>query len=130
MILLAFAKANDDLLVNTKAGPVKGYLAPGGVRVWRGIPYSQPPVGDLRWEYPKAKEPFTEVYDATFDAPGCQQTCVLPPGNCPAYGMSEDCLYLNIFAPMITNNVLCKLPIRKSLLIPLLTIDTLKNCVK
>ncbi len=99
LALLALASAVDNLLVNTKAGPVKGFLAPGDVRVWKGIPYSEPPVGDLRWEYPKSKEPFTEVYDATFDAPGCQQTCVLPPGNCPDYGLSEDCLYLTVTAP-------------------------------
>lgn len=36
---------------------------------------------------------------AAFNAPGCQQVCNLPPGNCPEYGISEDCLYLSVWAP-------------------------------
>ena len=38
-------------------------------------------------------------YVANFNANGCPQLCNLPPGNCPAYGLSEDCLYLSVFAP-------------------------------
>lgn len=99
LCLLVVAKS-DDLLVNTpKAGPIQGMMTDDNVRLWKGIPYAKPPVDALRWQYPQAKEPFTEVYDATFDAPGCQQTCVLPPGNCPEYGQSEDCLYLSVTAP-------------------------------
>jgi para-nitrobenzyl esterase len=32
-------------------------------------------------------------------APGCEQICNLPPGNCPVYGISEDCLYLSVYSP-------------------------------
>jgi carboxylesterase type B len=96
--LFAVAHSAGDTLVNTKAGPFQGFIA-DDVRVWKGIPYAKPPVGEMRWQYPAAKEPFTEVYDASFDAPGCTQTCALPPGNCPDYGTSEDCLYLTVVSP-------------------------------
>lgn len=38
-------------------------------------------------------------YVADFDAPGCPQTCNLPPGNCPEFGTSENCLFLTVTAP-------------------------------
>lgn len=87
------------LVVQTTQGAVEGYINAGGVRQWKGLPYAQPPVGDLRWEYPQTPSAFTSTYSATFDAAGCPQDCNLPPGNCPAYGTSEDCLYLSVFSP-------------------------------
>jgi carboxylesterase type B len=108
LILLAFFNAIlskeintkiDSLLVQTTEGPVQGYINEAGVRQWKGIPYAQPPVGDLRWEYPLPSSKRSSVYSATFDAPGCPQLCNLPPGNCPEFGTSEDCLYLSVFSP-------------------------------
>lgn len=90
---------NDLLAVDTTLGPVEGYINEAGVRQWKGIGYAKPPVGDLRWEYPVSPEKRSEVYSATYDAPGCPQTCNLPPGNCPVFGLSEDCLYLSVFSP-------------------------------
>jgi len=91
--------AQRELLVKTTLGPVQGHYNTVGVREWNGIPFAKPPVGDLRWEYPQSPNPWDRVYDASYMAPGCMQKCNLPPGNCPEYGISEDCLYLSIWAP-------------------------------
>lgn len=89
-----------DLLVQTTAGLVQGHISPAGIREWQGIPYAQPPVGDLRFEYPLAAKSFDGVYNANYIAPACPQHCNLPPGNCPDYsGISEDCLYVTVTAP-------------------------------
>ena len=90
--------SSDVWRVNTTSGSVTAEGAENAV-FWRDIPYAQPPVGELRWEYPVAPAPQTAVYEANFDANGCAQTCALPPGNCPAFGISEDCLYLTVKAP-------------------------------
>ena len=89
------------LQVKTTNGVVKGTLdVTNNVRLFQGIPYAKPPVGDLRWEYPQTPAPFSSVYKANFIAPGCPQDCQLPPGNCPLT-YSEDCLYLTVFAPTV-----------------------------
>jgi acetylcholinesterase/cholinesterase len=94
------AKIDPLLRVSTNLGEVVGHYNEVGIREWKGIPYAQPPVGDLRWEYPLAAKPYASgVYEANFNANGCPQVCKLPPGNCPEYGISEDCLYLTVFSP-------------------------------
>ena len=102
-LVVSVAAKNDNdasqLLVSTTLGAVQGKLDAGNnVRLWSGIPYARPPVGDLRFDYPVSAEKYNGVYQADFTAPGCPQLCKLPPGNCPAT-TSEDCLYLSIFAP-------------------------------
>lgn len=100
-VLAFFANAfagSPVLQVDTTQGPMLGHMD-AGVRVWKGIPYAQPPVGDLRWEYPIRPAAKTEVYEANVDVNGCAQECVLPPGNCPSFGQSEDCLYLTVMSP-------------------------------
>ena len=91
--------AQEELLVQSTIGPIQGHYNYLGAREWLGIPYATPPVGELRWEYPQPLSPWDTVYDANFNSPGCIQTCNLPPGNCPEYGTSEDCLFLNIWGP-------------------------------
>lgn len=83
---------------------VQGELA--GVReenlaVFRGIPYAQPPVGDLRWRPPQPAPAWTGVRDAAAFGPSCPQP-ELPQASVyrdePA-AKSEDCLTLNVWAP-------------------------------
>ena len=101
VVTVSSALKDDGLLVKTTQGLIQGHINEVGIREWRGIPYAQPPVNELRWEYPLPAPamPDGQVYQANFNAPGCQQICKLPPGNCPEYGISEDCLYLSVFAP-------------------------------
>jgi para-nitrobenzyl esterase len=68
------------------------------VSVWKGIRYGAPPVGDLRWRAPVAPEPWTEVADATAFGPvSPQPKSPIPLG--PGTRISEDCLFLNVWAP-------------------------------
>lgn len=72
------------------------------MRVYRGIPFAAPPVGDLRWKAPQPAAKWQGVRQATEFSNACWQTqypaaaaiyqAKLPP-------LSEDCLYLNIWTP-------------------------------
>merc|ERR1719498_299602 len=103
ILALASSAAASSVVVSTPLGPVEGTRT-GNVDVFRGIPYAQPPVGALRWratEPVKAWGPNPLV--ANTDAPGCPQKCELPPHTCPPT-VSEDCLFLNVFAPAGATN--------------------------
>jgi para-nitrobenzyl esterase len=79
-------------LVQTRSGTLRGDSA-DGVDIFRGIPFAEPPLGELRFRPPVKVKPWTGVRDATrFSAASVQ------PGI-PNVPQSEDCLYLNIWAP-------------------------------
>jgi para-nitrobenzyl esterase len=81
----------------TAYGQVTGGEIADGVYAWRGIPYAQPPVGELRLRPPLPPEPWPGVRDAT----GYGFRSLQPPEPIPEPGPSfdEDCLYLNVTAP-------------------------------
>ena len=75
------------------------------IGVFRGIPYAQPPVDDLRWREPQALASWTGVRQATQFGAACWQAYsedafVWSRGEFPR---SEDCLHLNIWQPVKTN---------------------------
>jgi para-nitrobenzyl esterase len=85
----------------TALGEVVGYLGTGGTHAWRGIPFAEPPVGPLRWRAPVAKAKWTGAREALADPSPCAQP---PPPiggepNPDGSAGSEDCLYLDVFAP-------------------------------
>ncbi len=86
------ASSSDPTLVKTDAGYISG-LEQDDLRVYLGIPFAAPPVGDLRWRPPAPVEPWTGVRQATVFAANPPQ----PPRTKP--GQSEDCLYLNVWTP-------------------------------
>jgi para-nitrobenzyl esterase len=65
-----------------------------GSRYWYGLPFAAPPVGKLRWRSPQPPLPWQGVREASMPRPQCMQSS---PGWRGA-SMSEDCLYLNVFA--------------------------------
>ena len=99
-----FAAIDDP--VRTSGGLVSGATGSiADVRVYKGIPYAAPPVGDLRWKAPKAAAPWQGVKQAAKFSPICYQT---PYGRTSIYfmepeTMSEDCLYLNVWTPAKSN---------------------------
>jgi para-nitrobenzyl esterase len=73
-----------------------------GVRLFRGIPYAAPPVGNLRWRTPQPVNPWQGVKAADHFSAVCMQPATDAEGNAWREGlvpMSEDCLYLNIWTP-------------------------------
>ncbi|XP_064622045.1 carboxylesterase 3-like [Lineus longissimus] len=95
--------------VNSSAGVITGmkqyttvYGNAAPVKCFFGIPYAEPPTGARRFSRPVAKAPFKDVYDATsVDRPICYQNMELLQGNPgPIYNQTEDCLLLNIYAPL------------------------------
>lgn len=86
--------------VRIEQGQVSG--VPGSdpsVRVYKGIPYAAPPVGDLRWSAPKPAADWPGVRNADHFSANCMQT-PYPEGSLyrsDPQPMSEDCLYLNIW---------------------------------
>jgi para-nitrobenzyl esterase len=86
--------------VKTANGIVESTAAPKhGVRSFKGIPFAQPPVGDLRWREPKPARNWTDTRNADRFGARCMQW---PPGNSDpsrSNGTSEDCLYLNVWTP-------------------------------
>ncbi|WP_263357065.1 carboxylesterase/lipase family protein [Acidicapsa ligni] len=84
-------------VVKASAGPVQG-LDNHGVSEYLGIPYAQPPVGDLRWQPPLPYPQWIGTREATHFGATCAQITTLgafagPPNS------NEDCLYLNVFTP-------------------------------
>lgn len=84
-------------VVRTEAGAVRGARA-GGLEVFKGIPFAAPPVADGRWRPPAPASPWPGVRAAQAFAPACMQAGVSMPGE-PTPPTSEDCLYLNVWAP-------------------------------
>jgi len=84
--------------VRTDAGAVEGATNADGVRAFLGIPYAAPPVGALRWQAPQAVAPWTGVKQATAFGARCMQGPIF---NDMIFRdqLSEDCLYLNVWAP-------------------------------
>jgi para-nitrobenzyl esterase len=70
-----------------------------GVQCFKGLPYAAPPVGKLRWKPPQPVEPWKGVRSVDkfgFNAP---QRVIFPDIDPFAVGVSEDCLYLNVWTP-------------------------------
>jgi len=84
--------SSSPVMVRTPSGTLRGEES-GGVRIFRGVPFAEPPVGALRFRAPAKVRPWTGVRDAVRFGPSAMQ-----PGE---HGVehSEDCLYLNLWAP-------------------------------
>jgi para-nitrobenzyl esterase len=87
------------------AGKLRGLTA-GNLKVFKGIPYAEPPVGERRWQPPAPLPRWHGVREATAFGPACFQ----PPGPQvsvywePPMPMSEDCLTLNVWAPVAAHD--------------------------
>ena len=95
--VVLIASAVHPAAVRTDVGLIEG-VSKDGLDVYRGVPFAAPPVGSLRWRAPGPVKPWAGVRGAQSFAPACMQTGVSMPGETPPT-TSEDCLYLNIWAP-------------------------------
>jgi para-nitrobenzyl esterase len=85
--------------VKIDAGVLEGTVSPSGVRMFRGIPFAAPPVGELRWQPPRPVPAWQGVRSAVAFGPRCMQLPIFSDMVFRSNGMGEDCLYLNVWTP-------------------------------
>ncbi len=93
-----------DVPVTVAGGDIRGAAAHGNpdIVAFKGVPYAAPPVGDLRWKPPQPVAAWDGVRGAAAPGPICMQTgpaWVRAPNAGEDDPESEDCLFLNIWAP-------------------------------
>ncbi len=102
-------------IIKTTSGEITGVVE-NGVNVYKGIPYAEPPVGELRWKKPqkvkhwngiRACDKFGPISLQEGSAEGSFYWKEFYQGAAPA--QSEDCLYLNVWTPV--NSIGKKLPV-------------------
>src|SRR5438045_1070459 len=97
-------------LSNTSAPTVKtanGVLEgtdESGIISFKGVPFAAPPVGNLRWREPQPVHNWSDVRKATKFGPRAMQLNLFGDMNFRSNGMSEDCLYLNVWTPAKSGN--------------------------
>jgi len=85
--------------VKTNSGSVEGTTVAGSnVRVFKGIPFAAPPVGELRWKAPQPPASWNGVRKATEYGARCMQARIYDDMIFRDEN-SEDCLYLNVWTP-------------------------------
>lgn len=92
-------------VVSMPAGDVRGVLE-GDARVFRAIPYALPPTGDRRWRAPAPMPRWSGVRAAQQAGVACMQPAMAegPYNRGPNVVMNEDCLTLDVTAPVDANN--------------------------
>ena len=91
-------KKGEDLTlqVKTQYGVLVGFEE-DGVKKFLGVPFAQPPVGDLRWKAPKPVLPWEGIREAKAFGNDPMQLDIFGDMQFRGPGRSEDCLYLNIW---------------------------------
>jgi para-nitrobenzyl esterase len=90
-------------------GTLEGTTEKSGVRSFKGVPFGAPPVGVNRWKPPQPVANWQGVRKADKFGPRCMQRAIFGDMNFRSDGMSEDCLYLNVWTPAKTGRE--KLPV-------------------
>ncbi|HJP98755.1 MAG TPA: carboxylesterase family protein [Rhodanobacteraceae bacterium] len=86
--------------VHIDSGRLAGiHDAKAGLDEFRGIPFAAPPVGSYRWKPPQPVAPWTGIRHADHFGPRCMQRPLFSDMVFRSDGMSEDCLYLNVWTP-------------------------------
>ncbi len=83
--------------VQIATGRLAGATLASGIHTFKGIPYAAPPVGPRRWQAPQPAQPWQNVRPATQFGPRAMQLPLFGDMNFRSNGVSEDCLYLNVW---------------------------------
>ena len=85
-------------------GVIEGnYNTHSGIQTYFGVPFAKPPVGNLRWKAPQPLDKWNGVKQTKKFGPRPMQTIVFGDMNSRSDGVSEDCLYLNVWTPAKRN---------------------------
>lgn len=91
---------NDAPVVTVAGGKLRGLARPSGGAQFLGIPYAEPPVGELRWRAPVPERPWTGIRNATSFGASCPQPLLSGAWNrYDATHNNESCLFLNVTTP-------------------------------
>ncbi|KAH6680802.1 carboxylesterase family protein [Halenospora varia] len=107
LLVFSFADAQQVPVVHTTSGVLRGFNAFPDVQAYLGIPYAQPPIGDLRFARP---QPFqgnsSTIRDCFVSTPGCFQQQYITAFSDRSTGIaeSEDMLSINIWKSVNTNS--------------------------
>ncbi len=104
LFLIAGAQLTSDAslpTVRTANGLIQGTQV-SGISIFRGVPFAQPPVGELRWKEPKPLKNWEGTKKADHFSPRAMQLPIYSDMKFRSDGVSEDCLYLNIWTPAKT----------------------------
>ena len=102
MVLPTQAQNHNAFAVQTKIehGIIEGdYDTKTGIQTYFGVPFAKPPVGNLRWKAPQPLDKWTGVKATKQFGPRPMQKLVFGDMNSRSNGVSEDCLYLNVWTP-------------------------------
>ncbi|MEB2777638.1 carboxylesterase family protein [Algoriphagus sp. D3-2-R+10] len=111
MLLFAnstFLKAQNnytfEVQTKIKNGMIAGeYDTKTGIEKYFGIPFAKPPVGELRWKAPQELDNWAAIKETKKFGPRAVQAPVFGDMDFKSDGMSEDCLYLNVWTPADRN---------------------------
>jgi para-nitrobenzyl esterase len=103
LVLPSGARADGPVRID--AGEVRGTVGlDPAIRVFKGIPFAAPPVGELRWRAPQPVKSWTGVREATHFGPRAMQGPIYSDMIFRDNGPAEDCLYLNVWTPAKSAN--------------------------
>lgn len=94
-----FAQQNVLPTVKISNGILEGLTEKSGIRTFKGIPFAQPPVNELRWKEPQPVQNWTGIRKADHFGNKGMQKPIFGDMGFRAEKMSEDCLYLNVWTP-------------------------------
>ncbi|MDX2303874.1 MAG: carboxylesterase family protein [Microscillaceae bacterium] len=100
------AQGNDAFAVQatTQNGVIEGnYDTKSGIQKYFGVPYAKPPVGELRWKAPQPLDNWQGIKETKKFGPRAMQAPIFGDMSFRSNGMSEDCLYLNVWTPAKRN---------------------------
>ncbi len=104
--IVSIAQENNAFAVRTSIGNgvIEGnYDTQNGIQKYFGVPFAKPPVGDLRWKAPQPLGNWKGVKETKKFGPRPMQAVVFGDMKSRSDGLSEDCLYLNVWTPAKRN---------------------------